>query len=77
MITTITTEAVATITAGQTTAIGMVAAATLLLLLINRELLASSAYAHSQSLSKSLLIAIVPLAVGFLMLAVIKLGGLL
>jgi hypothetical protein len=77
MITTITTEAVAAITVGQATALGMLATFTLLALLVNRELLASSTHETARRLSKSLMIAVAPLAVGFLMIAAIKFGGLL
>ncbi|HMA36026.1 MAG TPA: hypothetical protein VKY74_16305 [Chloroflexia bacterium] len=77
MITTITTEAVAAITPWQATALGMLATVTLLALLMNRELIASSPHAQAQRLSKSLMIAVAPLVLGFLMIAAIKFGGLL
>ena len=77
MITTITTVTTAIAAQFPSATFAIMGAAALLLLLVNREITASSAGERARRLSKVLTIAIVPLLIGFLISMGLRLAGVL
>jgi hypothetical protein len=77
MITTVTMTTVALITPLTATSLGLIGVGLLLLLLVKKELLASSTDARAQRLRGVLAVAIMPLVLGFALSAVVKLAEVL
>ena len=75
MITTVTTTTVAMISPLTAASLAMIAVLTLLVLLVKREIILSSNDERAIRLGLMLNVAIVPLLVGFLMTAVVKIAS--
>ncbi len=72
MITTVTTTTTTTVTTIAALSLALVAIMTLIILLINKEIISHSTNERARRLSKALNIAIIPLAIVFVITAVVQ-----